>query len=190
MKTLILCDSDCLYGNDTSLATRVESAVRDAGSETIVVVLKGDEIKPCRGCLRCWIKTPGLCILTGDCAGTVACREIQADVMIIISRIIYGGYSYDVKAFLDRSIPNMSPYYEIVNGEMHHEMRYDRFPDWIAIGYGDFSPRERQTFIDLAERNALNMRSQKFFAFAAQDENETEETLKALSNILLQEVSR
>ena len=189
MKTLILCDRESLEHHGVDLCARVRMAVREAGSDEDVVVLNGDEIKPCLGCFHCWVRTPGLCITTNDGANTVAGQEIRSDVVIFLSRIVYGGYSYDVKSFLDRSIPNLSPFFEIIDGEMRHKMRYERFPYVIFIGYGPCRPEERETFIRLAERNALNMRPPKHFVFTMQNTEEAEATIHALTNVLSRQVS-
>jgi len=188
MKTLILCDKESTQYDNLNLCEQTRTAVQAAGSEAQVVELDGDEIKPCRGCFQCWLKTPGLCVMTDDCANTVSMQEIQSDAMIVLTKITYGGYSYDLKSFLDRSIPNLSPFFEIIDGEMHHKMRYDRFPYMITIGYGACTPKERQTFFALAERNALNLRPPKHFAFVVQNTDELEKTMKSLESVLFREV--
>ncbi len=126
--------------------------------------------------------------MISDCAGQVSGLEMRADAVVLLSRITYGGYSHDVKAFLDRSIPNISPKFEIYKGEMHHKMRYARFPHWIAVGYGDVSDRERQTFAALAERNALNMRPPKHFVVTMQNGGEVDTAMAAMQNIFATEV--
>jgi len=188
VKTLILCDRESERYNDFNLRFMVQAAVQEMGNEVNVVVLNGDEINPCRGCFQCWIKTPGLCAVTSDCANTVSGQEIQSDVVVFISKINYGCYSYDVKSFLDRSIPNISPYFEIFQGEMHHKMRYQRFPYMITIGYGVFTSQEQQTFISLAERNALNMRPPKHFVFTMQNEDEASEVIQSLKDVFSREM--
>ena len=190
MKTLILCDRESADYNGLNLCYQVQTAVLEAGSDVNTFVLNGDEIKPCLGCFQCWVKTPGLCIMTDDCANNVAGQEVQSDALILLSKICYGGYSYDIKSFLDRSIPNISPFFEIVHGEMHHKMRYERFPYMITIGYGTYTPQEREIFINLAERNALNMRPPKHFVCTMQNAEEISETLKSLSNVLSKEVCK
>ena len=188
MKTLILCDRESEQYNGFDLRFHVQESVLKAKGDAHIVVLNGDEIRPCLGCFQCWVKTPGLCIMTDDSANAIACQEIQSDVLILLSKVCYGGYSYDVKSFLDRSIPNILPFFETVNGEMHHEMRYERFPYMITIGYGTHTEQERQTFISLAERNALNMRPPKHFVFTMQSADEINKTMRLLSDVLSQEV--
>ena len=118
-------------------------------------------------------------------ANTVAAQEIQSDAVIFLSKISYGAYSYDIKSFLDRSIPNISSFFEMVHGEIRHKMRYKRFPNMITIGYGESTAEERKTFISLAERNALNMRPQKHFVYTVENTEEANEVMQSLKNALL-----
>jgi multimeric flavodoxin WrbA len=104
MKALILCDRESLSFQDYNLSFQVQTTVEKSDNETHIITLNGDEIKPCVGCFGCWFKTPGQCVMTTDCANLVAKREIQSDVLVILSKITYGGFSYDIKSFLDRSI--------------------------------------------------------------------------------------
>jgi len=188
MKMLILCDRESTSYNGLDLRSRVQSTVQKMGIDVDTVVLNGDEIKPCMGCYMCWVRTPGFCIITNDCANAVGKQEIQADAVIFLSQITYGGFSYDMKSFVDRSIPNISPYFEIVEDNMRHGMRYERFPYMISIGYGANTPEERQTFIDLAERNSLIMMPQKYCVFTVESAEEVDEAMLSLKNTLHREV--
>ena len=188
MKVLILGDRASLSYGGWDLYAKVCLAVKETGADVAAVVLNGDELGPCLGCYMCWVKTPGFCIRTNDNANALARQEIQADAVVFLSKITYGGFSYDLKSFLDRSIPNLSPYFEIVLGDMRHGKRYERFPQMISIGYGADAPEEEQTFISLAARNALIMRPLKHFAFTLQNKDELNQTTQALKKVLLQEV--
>lgn len=188
MKVLLLCDRESSNVNGCNLRELVQIALQSITSETRTVVLNSDEIHPCIGCFGCWIKTPGLCVIKTDCANSVSGLEIQSDAVVLLSRVTFGGYSADIKAFLDRSIPNISPFLEIYRGEMHHKVRYSRFPRWIAFGYGESTPRERQTFSELAERNALNMRPPKYDVFTACTTDEIFAAIQALTKSLSEEV--
>jgi len=86
-----------------------------------------------------------------------------------------------MKAFLDRSLQTMLPYFENYKGETHHPMRYKHFPIWIAVGYGNVSDAEKNTFTILAEKNALNMRPVKYLAVTVRNSNEL---VKETGNIL------
>lgn len=188
MKALLLCDRESGSVDGLDLRVRVHDALQSAGCEVQRVVLNCDEIRPCLGCFQCWVKTPGLCVMTNDSANEIAGFEMRCDVLVLLARITYGGYSADIKAFLDRSIPNISPLFEIYHGEMHHKMRYERFPLWIAVGYGESTSRERKTFLELTQRNALNMRPPKHYAFTMHSADEIHAVMRALKDVLSEEV--
>ena len=190
MKTLILCDRESLSYDGLNLSSKTQKTLEKLGSTVQVIELNGDDIKPCVGCFDCWLKTPGLCTITSDCANTVAGEEIQSDIILLLSKISYGGYSYDIKSFLDRSIPNILPFFEVINDEIHHKMRYDCFPLMITIGYGICTPQERQTFITLAERNALNMQAPKHYAFILEKVEDIDGIMESLKNISSSEVQK
>lgn len=188
MKTLILCDRDSTGDVSSGLCGQVEKTIRQEGCEVQTVILSCDEVKPCLGCFGCWVRTPGLCVNTNDCANDISRRLMQADAVVILSKLTYGGFSPDIKAFLDRSIPNILPFFEVYHGQMHHKMRYERFPYWIAIGYGDSTEDERETFRELVERNALNLRPPKHFCLTIQNVDECPDALRALSKIFTEKV--
>lgn len=184
MKVLILCDRESADGAELGLRAQVESAAARAGREVRTVVLNGDEIKPCVGCFGCWVKTPGLCVVTGDCVNGLSREMMRSDALMLLSRIRYGGYSRDVKAFLDRAIPNILPFFEIYRGKMHHAMRYKKFPRLITIGYGESTDGERETFRELTRRNALNLRPPRYDCLITQGAGGQADVLSALDRTL------
>jgi hypothetical protein len=81
----------------------------------------------------------------------------QHHELIVVSRLVFGGLSPDVKAVLDRSIGFILPFFRIVNGEAHHAMRYERSPDLHYILYGpNIRDAEKETARRLVAANALN----------------------------------
>lgn len=85
------------------------------------------------------------------------------DEVIIISRLVFGGLSPDVKAVIDRSIGFILPFFRIVNGEMHHVKRYDKSPDLRYIFYGsDLKEKEKDTARKLIAGNALNFGAENY----------------------------
>jgi len=190
MKALLLCDHDSASYFSQDLRAKVQAAVTQAGCDVEIVDLNGDEIKPCLGCFDCWLKTPGLCTQTHDCVNTICEKQLQSSVVIFLSKITYGGLSYDMKAFVDRSIPNIMPFLRIVGGETHHQRRYDKFTCMVTIGYGECTASEQSTFVELAERNARSMRPRKHFNLTIQNADETDATMESLKNALISEVPR
>ena len=185
MKVLILCDRQSEGYDGLNLAQLVQQAARLVTDDVMVTVLNGDIIKPCVGCFQCWTKTPGLCVATDDGVNGIAAQFAQSHVVIFLSRICYGGYSYDLKAFLDRFIPNISPFFDIVEGEMHHKARYKRMPCMITVGYGDYTSDELETFSRLGERNAINFKVSKPTMLTMHRADEVDGTMRQMKDILL-----
>ena len=120
------------------------------------------EIAPCLGCFGCWVKTPGVCVID-DAGREVARTYIQSGMVVFISPITFGGYSYELKKIFDRLIPILSPFFKKVGGEIHHKMRYERYPHFLVIGILPEPDREKEEiFNTLIARNALNAEYQSW----------------------------
>ena len=183
MNILLLCEWNA---PDLGIRTRnaIQGILEREGHHVQVIVLNSKELKPCVACLGCWLKTPGQCQITNDEANSVASKQINADAVVLVSEVIYGGFSADIKSFLDRSIQNIMPYFENYKGETHHPMRYKNFPIWIAVGYGNVSDTEKRTFTALAEKNALNMRPAKHIATIVNNDDELEKEVRNILRVL------
>ena len=181
MKILLLCDRESAK-ND--LRATFYDLLADAGHTVTVLTLNREEFKPCLGCFGCWVKTPGQCVITEDDANSVSEKLMRSDAVVLLTKITFGGFSADVKSFLDRAIQNIAADFEVYKGEMRHEMRYERFPIYIAVGYGDVSGSEQQTFINLAQRNALNMRPANLLALTTQSGDTFEKTSHSILKLL------
>jgi multimeric flavodoxin WrbA len=113
-------------------------------------------VRHCIGCFGCWVKTPGRCVIP-DRGGDFAALMARHDELIVVSRLVFGGFSPDVKAVLDRSIGFVLPFFRTINREMHHAMRYEKSPDMRCLFYGeDMSRAEKSTAEKLVAANALN----------------------------------
>jgi hypothetical protein len=171
MNILLLCDRKNA-GLESPIFAALYDLLTKAGHVIESITLDQTVMQNCVGCFGCWVKTPGKCVITGDAANGIAEKEIRSDAIIFLSEIVYGGFSADIKTLLERSIQNILPFFETYKGEMHHEVRYERFPIWIAIGCGEVSDGEAQTFVRLADRNALNLRPKRHMALVIKDEKE------------------
>ena len=81
-------------------------------------------IRPCMGCFGCWAKTPGECVIK-DGYDRVGQIFKDAEEIVVISRWTFGGFSPFVKNIFDRSIGHALPFFQIIDGEMHHVPRYE-----------------------------------------------------------------
>ena len=114
------------------------------------------DVKPCVGCFGCWVKTPGKCVIK-DKDSEFAAIMPHAKEIIVISQLVFGGLSPHIKAILDRSIGFILPFFEDVNGEMHHKQRYASRPALRYMLYGDsISQAEKTTANKLIRANAVN----------------------------------
>lgn len=110
----------------------------------------------CVGCFGCWLKTPGSCVMK-DRAQKLPALLADSDQMVIVSRLVYGGFSPEIKAALDRSIGYIMPFFRFVNGEMHHIMRYDNPFQLTVHFYGNSSPAQTAIARRLVPANAVNL---------------------------------
>ncbi|MBM3323594.1 flavodoxin family protein, partial [candidate division WOR-3 bacterium] len=57
------------------------TGVRKAGADVDLVHLHGLDIKPCLGCFRCWLATPGRCVQQDEMSGLLP-RLAAAEVAV------------------------------------------------------------------------------------------------------------
>lgn len=119
--------------------------------------LADEKLAFCLGCFECWTKTPGLCRID-DAGREVAESLIQSDLAVFVTPITFGGYSSALKKAVDRVIPLISPFFERIDGEVHHHARYARYPALFGLGVLPKShPIQAEIFDTLISRNAINL---------------------------------
>ena len=103
------------------------------GTQAAVFKLREITIADCMGCFGCWIKTPGECVID-DAARDIAKKLMHTDLTVFVTPIVFGGYSYELKKILDRQICRELPFFTKVNGEVHHQPRYAKHANLVALG--------------------------------------------------------
>ena len=125
--------------------------------ESKLIDLHELEIASCLGCFGCWVKTPGICVID-DAGREVAKAVMQSDLVIYITPVTFGGYSYELKKAIDRLIPIISPFFKKIKGEVHHKPRYHSYPSLVGIGImSEMDEEKAETFLGLVTSNAINM---------------------------------
>jgi multimeric flavodoxin WrbA len=140
-------------------AARVAAAkfLRAKGYQVEVIKLKEKEIADCTGCFSCWTRTPGICVNPDD-AAKVAYEFSTSDLVVFLTPVTFGGYSYHLKKALDRSICSLLPFFRKVHGEVHHARRYENGQRIVTVGLLPSRDEEVQkVFATLVERNSYNM---------------------------------
>ena len=128
------------------------------------ILLKEKEIADCLGCFDCWVKTPGVCIID-DYGREAAAELINSEIIVFMTPLVFGSYSYQLKKALDRMIPLISPYFKKVKGEIHHKKRYLKYPSILALGITEKKNEvQSQIFKELVQRNCINFHSPYFEA--------------------------
>ena len=158
-KQALILDGGLGDGVDTRGAGMIaDDLLRHDGWQVTRLTLREIDIAPCLGCFSCWIKTPGVCVMD-DAGRDVARQMVHSDLLVYLTPLTFGGYSSELKKALDRSIPNISPFFRLVKGEVHHVKRYARYPRIVGIGVcsddrADLD--EEELFETLIHRNAIN----------------------------------
>lgn len=123
-RTLLIHDLDSFSAK--GLLSGIDSEIR--------VICAESAQAGCTACYNCWIKTPGHCV-TEDSLADMPEILSRSDRLILISELVYGGYSPDMKMALDRLIPAMLPFFEVFEGRSGHAPRDREKPLLDIINY-------------------------------------------------------
>lgn len=161
----------------------IASELEDMDWEVETFMLRDTEIASCRGCFGCWIRTPGICVID-DAGRDVARAVVRSDLAVYLTPVTFGGYSSELKKAVDRLIPNVSPFFTKIDGEIHHKPRYERYPRLIGVGVLPHRDEESERlFKTLVTRNAVNMHAPAHTAgviLSSQRPEQVREEVKAL----------
>jgi len=154
--------------SDDPFAKRVRDRLVEAyqGFEHRVILHQMDQIKlaHCIGCFGCWVETPGECIHR-DAGRKIARDIINSDAVVLLSPVVFGGYSASLKRMVDRLIPLIHPNMMMRCGEVHHRPRYSRYPRMVGIGLqAEYDEKSARIFKILAGRNAINFHCPSYAA--------------------------
>lgn len=185
MKVLILNGFD--YDTpEQSVELALMELLRDNGYHFVNVKLADKNIKPCKGCFNCWVKTPGECIIKDD-SQEICKIIINSDLVVILTPVVFGGYSGTMKKMIDKIIPLILPFFGKYFSETHHIPRYDKYPCILGIGIlKENLIDESLCFQKIVLRNSLNFHSPLSFAKAFQSNEEGVVVKNSLRDILYQ----
>jgi hypothetical protein len=81
----------------------------------------------CQGEFDCWVKTPGVC-RAHDAEAAIVRAIHDADRVVMLDAVTFGGHSYTMKRAQDRLICLISPFFAKRASLTHHSARYARMP--------------------------------------------------------------
>ena len=164
MKALILNGEEIGGFSLKQISKNIRKDLKTNDFEVEEIFLKEKEIADCLGCFDCWVKTPGICIID-DYGRETAAELINSELVVFLTPVVFGSYSYQLKKALDRMIPLISPYFKKVKGEIHHKKRYSNYPSILAVGIvEEMDEAKNQIFKELVQRNSINFHSPYFKA--------------------------
>jgi multimeric flavodoxin WrbA len=109
-------------GNTAVILDPFLEGMREAGAEVELLYTKKLKIKPCRGDLNCWLRTPGECSQKDDMEALLP-KLRDSDVMVFATPLYVDGMSGPMKMFLDRMIPLGLPFIELRDDHCRHPAR-------------------------------------------------------------------
>ena len=139
MKVLALNSSPRGEGQSKTgiMLNQLVLGMRDAGAEVEVVELRKKTIRNCSGCFTCWTRTPGLCIHKDDMTGELFPKFIASDLVVYASPLYHFTVNATMKAFIERTLPTLQPFFEERGSETMHPVRYE-FPKAVVLSAAGF----------------------------------------------------
>jgi len=123
VKVLAFNSSPHAPGGATAIILgRFLDGVKAVGAEVELLFPHKMDIRPCLGCLACWIRTPGRCVHQDDMAAVLP-KLAESDVVVYGTPLYVDGMNAQMKAVLDRSIPLLQPFFVEHEGHCRHDRR-------------------------------------------------------------------
>jgi multimeric flavodoxin WrbA len=161
MKAILLDGSQASDNTGERVRTALRAQLQAHGWDVEHIVLREKKIGPCAGDFFCWVRSPGVCNVDDD-NRAIAAAIVASDLMVYLTPVTFGGYSSALKSMVDHQIQNISPFFANVEGETHHHKRYQKHPDFLAVGWMDAPDEQSElVFRHLLQRNALNFHAEK-----------------------------
>jgi multimeric flavodoxin WrbA len=161
---------------------KLADALSSDSNEITIFTLRDMDLKYCRGCWGCWVKTPGECVVKDDARETRR-QYINSDLALFASPVIMGFTSALLKRAHERLIPLIHPYFELVDGEMHHLSRYDKYPLMALLleKREDVDEEDIKIISDIYRRDAINFKTS--FCFTRFTSDSIEEVANEINGL-------
>lgn len=124
----------------------VDGIVKETNASVEYINLADLNIKPCTGCLSCWGRTEGECVIKNDDIPMIKKKIEECDIFIESYPLFFFGMPGTMKVFTDRMLSMMKTYMgqkSPENGESFHGIRNPRDQKFIIItscAYTEYGP--------------------------------------------------
>jgi FMN-dependent NADH-azoreductase/putative sterol carrier protein len=134
------------FSKSLMMAKKFIAGAESAGAEVEMVILKDKTIHYCTCCYTCWTKTPGVCIHKDDMPELME-KVRKADLVVYVTPLYVFSISAQLKAFIDRMLPNMKPYMVKTDGLTHHPNRHEEdLPNGLIVFAAGGFPEVEKNF--------------------------------------------
>jgi hypothetical protein len=96
--------------------------MEQAGATVETFYTKKMDVSPCLGCFTCWTKTPGTCVQRDDMDELLP-KIGKSDIVVLATPVYVDGMTNTMKKILDRSIPLIHGFCEIIDDHCRHPPR-------------------------------------------------------------------
>ena len=130
-KVLVLNGSPHKDKSSTMVVTRafLDGLTRKETYEAETISVAALKVTPCMGCLSCWGRTEGECVIRGDDVAAVKEKILAADLLLLSFPLYFFGVPGQMKLLGDRLLSMMKTYCGQKvppDGSPAHGMRYPR----------------------------------------------------------------
>ncbi|MGL4948944.1 MAG: hypothetical protein ACRC5M_01055 [Anaeroplasmataceae bacterium] len=117
----------------------------------------------CVGCLKCWLKHPSKCTFK-DSIEELGAKLLSSEEVVFVFEPLFGGFSSSVKAYIDRMIPGIQPFFKVVNKKLHHHPRYNIKPDYKYFAYNsiNLSDLEKNQLNNIVKAVSINFQANNY----------------------------
>jgi len=147
-------------GNTHVLVDGFLDGAAEAGAEVENIPLAGKKIKHCRGCFKCWTRTPGACAMKDDMAELLP-KFADSDIVVFATPLYVDNVSGLMKNFMDRMVPLIDPHFEKDPAGEYRHVKAAGVPRIVVISNCAFPEQSHfQVLRLLFKRIARNMHSE------------------------------
>ena len=170
MSTVVLSAASPELPSVQALSALLMDQLGHAGETDVrLFELATTKLAYCQGEFDCWVKTPGIC-RAHDAEDAIVRAIHDADTLVMLDAVTFGGHSYTVKRAQDRLICLLAPFFEKRASLTHHDARYAHTASFFALGWMPVAdPEATETWRALADANALNMLAPRVGAAVLED---------------------
>lgn len=125
------------------------------GTESDYVSLEGVQVKPCVSCGGCTYKTYGKCVIRDD-GDWIYPKVLRSEVLIFVTPITFGSYSFKTKRVFDKFALVMDRHYFIENKELVKGGMLGRQFKFFTVGINENCiPEEIDAFKKVFRENLI-----------------------------------